>query len=720
MIRILSFVAVILAIGFGLSWLADRPGQLLLTWQGQQVETSLLVGIAAVAAVVLAVMVVWWLLRSIFTSPDRMKRYFRTRRKDRGYKALSVGLIAAGAGDAALARKMTHRTRGLLTAEDEPLIHVLEAQTYMIEGRHDEARAKFEAMAENPETRELGLRGLYLEARRLEADEAAEHYAERAAERAPHLPWAGRAALEYRTKNRNWDDALRLLDRQRATRMLARLEADRKKAVLLTARAMDVLESDPRQAASDAQAALKLAPGLVPAAITAAKALFRLNDLRRGSKILETVWKANPHPDVADTYVRARVGDSVQDRLKRAQKLEALKPNHAESLRVVASAALDAHEHKTARDKAEAALRQQPREGLYLLLADIEEADTGDEGRVRHWMSQAVKAPRDPAWTADGYVAREWAPVSPVTGEIDAFVWKVPVKELLVPEIEGGAAQPATNDPDEAIRSLPPVKAAEPASSAPVAGQKSDETSARKPIDIEGDTERTTEKATIAPAPTASQVSPSKAPASSAPGDVTPAPVVSPAPAPVAAGSERMEAAVQATSVSEAPADAASAKAGSGAVIIPLQSQNPPKTTAAPPKVAQAEEEKKGAQIADRSAEGSKPKWYQKPPLVIEPHERATTMDAHQEETAASERDHDEGSPALQRTQNLSRSEGGRPAAADPRHAERAADKQRAVADESASSGKSAFRGQPVDDPGVDEQADESFTARSSSRFRLF
>ena len=72
----------------------------------------------------------------------------------------------------------------------------------------------------------------------------------------------------------------------------------------------------------------------------------------------------------------------------------------------------------------------QPREGAYLLLADIEEAETGDQGRVRQYLAKAVRAPRDPAWVADGFVSERWAPVSPVTGKLDAFEWRVPVERL--------------------------------------------------------------------------------------------------------------------------------------------------------------------------------------------------------------------------------------------------------------------------------------------------
>ena len=45
-------------------------------------------------------------------------------------------------------------------------------------------------------------------------------------------------------------------------------------------------------------------------------------------------------------------------------------------------------------------------------------------------MARALNAARDPAWTADGFVSDRWLPVSPVTGRLDAFQWKVPVAEL--------------------------------------------------------------------------------------------------------------------------------------------------------------------------------------------------------------------------------------------------------------------------------------------------
>ena len=485
MIRILFFALLVLALGWGFSWLADRPGELSILWQGQQIEMSLMVAAGLALGLFAALAIFWWLVSAIVSSPRAATRYFRARKRDRGYQALSTGLIAAGAGNAALASKMAGRSRGLISADQEPLIHLLEAQTALIEGNHEAARKKFEAMAEDPETRELGLRGLYLEARRLGADEAASHYAERAAEKAPYLPWAAEATLEARSRDGRYGDALALLDQQRAARVLPKADADRQKAVLLTAQAEARLESDPKGARDDAQHALKLLPGFAPAAVIAARALQREENYRKAASILEAAWKHQPHPDVARLYTRLRSGDSTADRLKRAEKLEAMRPGDVDGALAVAEAALDARDFVKARRKAEEAIATAPRESAFLLLADIEEAETGNDGRIRHWLGQAIRAPRDPAWVADGHVSERWLPVSPSSGRIGAFEWKQPFDALTVAELdmappEGPAATPAAetaepSEPDEpqtltlitaeqasAPVSVPPARAVDP------------------------------------------------------------------------------------------------------------------------------------------------------------------------------------------------------------------------------------------------------------------
>ncbi|KAB2663055.1 heme biosynthesis protein HemY [Brucella tritici] len=447
MLRVLFYLAIVAALGFGFAWLADRPGELDVTFAGNHYNVPLITAVAGIVAIVAAILILWWLIKSIIQSPYTLRRHFRARKRDRGYQSLSTGLIAAGAGDAEAARRMTKQAGKLLSSDQEPLIKLLEAQTAMLEGRTEDARKGFEAMVEDPETRLLGLRGLYIEAQRVGARDAARHYAAEAAQQAPQLEWASSSMMGQLCAEGDWDGALKLVDARKQALAHSKDVVKKERAALLTAKAMAVVDVDHAQAKALALEANKLAPDLVPAAVVAARALFADGDVRKGSKILEAAWKRFPQLDIASTYVYARSGDTAQDRLKRAKHLVSLRSNNAEGSLALARAAYEAGDYRLARDNAEQVLRASPRESAYLLLADIEEAETGDQGKVREWLARAVKAPRDPAWTADGYVSEQWSPVSPVTGRLNSFEWKVPVVAL-APAIE--AEKPEIKGPVEA------------------------------------------------------------------------------------------------------------------------------------------------------------------------------------------------------------------------------------------------------------------------------
>lgn len=428
MLRILLFFLLVLVLCFGFAWVADRPGDVDLTWQGTQYSASLMTVLAALVAIVAAVMIVWAIIRTILNTPAIMSRWSRQRKKDRGYDALTKGLIAAGSGDASTARKFTKDSVKLLG--EAPLVGVLDAQTSLLEGKRDKARDRFEQMLESDDTKLIGLRGLFLEAEKQGAKDAARHYVEEAASLAPSVPWAGNAKLRYRATDGDWAGALNALDANRAAGLIEKDAAKRQRAVLLTAHAMVEEQSNPIQAVKLAKEAHKLAPDLVPAAIVGAAALMRGNELRKASKMIEAVWKHEPHPELANAYVHLRLGDSALDRLKRAENLANMKANHPEGKMAIAEASIEAQDWDKARDAMKSVITNAPTQRACLIMADIEEGEHGDKGRMRDWLSRAVRAPKDAAWTADGHVSEAWLPLSPVTGKIDAFEWKVPVEQL--------------------------------------------------------------------------------------------------------------------------------------------------------------------------------------------------------------------------------------------------------------------------------------------------
>lgn len=455
MFRLLFFFLLVLILGALFAWVADKPGSVSVVWLGTQYETTLMVALTVLVVLVSAILFVWSILRGLINTPQALTSFFQNRRRDRGYQALSRGLIAASSGDADEARRLARESGKLLG--NEPLVGLLNAQAALLEGRREDARIGFQAMLGEDNTKLVALRGLFLEAERQGEAEAARHYAVEAARLAPSLPWASSAKLKYLATDGDWEGALTALEANRAAGLIDKEKAKRQRAVLLTAMAIEEEPADPDEAMKHAREAHKLAKDLAPAAVIFARAASRTGDIRGATKVIETTWKQQPHPELGEAYVHVRSGDSVLDRLKRARKLADIRANHPEGAMLVTAAAIDAKDWELARSELEPVLTTHPSERACLLMADIEEGEHGDKGAMQVWLSRAVRAPADPAWTADGRVSETWLPVSPVTGEIDAFEWKVPVEQMggqpLVISAEDLVLEAAESESDPEISS---------------------------------------------------------------------------------------------------------------------------------------------------------------------------------------------------------------------------------------------------------------------------
>ena len=466
MTRVVIFLLAVAVLATGFVWVADRPGDVAITWIGYRIETSVMVAALALAALVIVLIVLWSIVRAILRSPEQVSLLFRHRRAVKGYLAISRGLIAIGAGDLASARRAADDAARL--SPGDPLALLLTAQSAQMAGDRSGAERAFREMTRREDTKLLGLRGLYIEAQRRNDPLAARLAAEEAgkADRAP--AWAGQAVLDYRCAAADWTGALESLDRMKPA--LTKSDYRRKRAVLLTAHALGADDRDAARAA--VLEAVKLAPDLVPSAALAGRRLAEAGELRKARRILERAWTANPHPDLAEVYADLRLGDSARERLSRMQKLADLAPGNIEGIIAVARAALDARDFTAAR-AALAPYRAAPTQRIATLMAEIEEAEHGDEGRVREWMVRAVRASGDPMWTADGTVSEHWQPVSP-SGRLDGYVWKVPLAEIGVvrPAIEAAsppmAAEPVTviaapeGAPAPQAEPVPPRKAQKP------------------------------------------------------------------------------------------------------------------------------------------------------------------------------------------------------------------------------------------------------------------
>ena len=301
----------------------------------------MLFALGAVLALAIAIAIVWGLLRFVFRIPSLVSVGAKARRREKGFQALSRGMLAVGAGDARGAAKHAYDANRLIG--HEPMAKLLQAQSAQLAGDRPRAVAAYNAMLDHHETHGIGLRGLHVEARRAGDHSAALQYAMRAHARAP-AAWAGQAVLDDRTRRGDWAGALATVDSNAAARLIDKPTANRWRAVIKTAMAEEAMERDPKAALALAQEACKLAPTLVPAAAISGRLTAQAGDYRRASRMLEAAYAQTPHPDLAAAYLRVRHGDSTEDRLARARALARMAPHDPESLLTVGRAALEAHD----------------------------------------------------------------------------------------------------------------------------------------------------------------------------------------------------------------------------------------------------------------------------------------------------------------------------------------------------------------------------------------
>lgn len=427
MIRALWFLLKVGVLVAAAIWLAERPGHVAIAWQGYVVETSFGMTVLILAAALAAAALSYRLLRGAWSAPARVRRWSRGRRRERGYRALTQGMVAVAAGDAATARRMARRADGLLN--EPPLTMLLSAQAAQLTGDDDAAKRYFEAMLERTETRFLGLRGLLTQALRAGDRVEALALARRARSMQPEAPWLLATLYDLEARAGEWSEAEGTLQHAVQSGALTPEDGRHHRAALLLERSFEAERRGRGDAAlAHAQAAHDLLPGFVPAAARLVRLLAKEGQQRRALKVVARTWRIHPHPELADAAREALDGTDPLSRVRQFEKLMAQAPGHVENHMAVARAAMDAALWGEARSHLNKALERQPSRRILTLLAELERGEHQDEEAARTWLAQAATAPPDPAWTCRscGQVAPAWAGLCGNCGAFDSMDWKSP------------------------------------------------------------------------------------------------------------------------------------------------------------------------------------------------------------------------------------------------------------------------------------------------------
>ncbi|WP_366658149.1 heme biosynthesis HemY N-terminal domain-containing protein [Fodinicurvata sp. EGI_FJ10296] len=422
-------VAVLVAIAI---WLAERPGDLEIEWQGYVVETTLGVALLALFVLIILCVVLYRLWRGLIGLPRLFGDWRHGSRRERGYKALTQGLVAVAAGDPDTAQKMARKADNLLQAP--PLTRLLSAQAAQLRGDQDAAQRYFEEMLQSPETEFLGLRGLLNQTLGSSDTTAALQYAQRAREISPQTRWVIEGCFELEVRHRKWDDALRTVSAGAKGGVFSEETARRHKAAIMVEQSREAeTAGDTSGAKRLAQKAVGLVPDFVPAILRDAKLLITANQHKKARKLIERHWAGTPHPDLFAVYLDALpAGTDALARVRAVETLVAAAPSEPESLLVLAESELEARLWGQARSNLLKVETLRPTPRVYRRLAELERAESNDVEAAQEWLAKVEESPPDPTWVCDacGTVTPTWTAVCNSCGTFNDLTWRSPIRVM--------------------------------------------------------------------------------------------------------------------------------------------------------------------------------------------------------------------------------------------------------------------------------------------------
>ena len=427
MLRTLWFLSMVVFISVSFSWLAGTPSYVSLDWRGYRVNTTIpiLVGMLCGFSLLLALIFrLWFFIRD---APKSIANIIFNKKRGRGYKALTAGMVAVAAGDTEEALKQAKLAEILLN--EPPLTMLLSAQAAQLNGDEKAAKEFFIEMTKKNDMEFLGLRGLITQAEKEGDAEKSLNLLKRAYFLRPKSAWVSKNLFELQVKNRCWNDASVTNQKLLKIGIIDQSSNRERNSVLSYQIGLNALSKNNRNDAfREFKRAYNLDPTFVPGVKSFVRELIDRGQHSKAQNAIEKTWKLCPHPHLLELYWEAAEAQNPMDRTQASQSLLKINPDHFESHIAIVKPALDAKLWGEARKHLEIITSGNQGEitsRVCRFWAELEKLENGDIEKTQSWLMRASRALSPETWVCGvcGVAVQEWLPSCSNCKQFNSFSW---------------------------------------------------------------------------------------------------------------------------------------------------------------------------------------------------------------------------------------------------------------------------------------------------------
>lgn len=397
MIVLFVVIALLVLTGLFVLWASRLPGGLTIDFgTGAAYEIELVVALLGLLLLGAAIAVIWSFVTGLLSFPTRFGKARRASKVREANRALADGLLAAEAGDTVLAKKLSKKAAQ--HAEDDRLKLLLEARTAEVSDDWANAERAWGQLARLPGGQMAGLRGAAAAASARGDLLASEARAREALELKSSADWPFNSLFDSQVAAGRWADALATLETGERRNQIPAERSRKRRAVLLTAHALQLGNTERRQAHLQLSEAVKAAPDFPVASYHFARQLMIDDKTRQAQSALEAGWRSRPHAALAHLSRKLDPEASPEAMAQRLRNLASVHPDHRESRILKAELAMIERAWLDAVKGIALLVEEKPTARLCLLMEKAL-GGYGDDDEADRWARMAITASREAEWS---------------------------------------------------------------------------------------------------------------------------------------------------------------------------------------------------------------------------------------------------------------------------------------------------------------------------------
>ena len=350
----------------------------------------------------------------------------KLQNKEKGYNAFVSGMIALANKDYKRAILESKKISNHL--DDNPsLVLLLKSEIFKVEKKYDELSVVYENMSKNKHTENLGYRGMMEQYLRAQDYHHAFIYGERLFNNNPFIEKIYDTLVSIIAKTNNWQQLLIISDRAFSKKIIDKKVYEENKSIGFFEIAKIKQLSEIEESLKYMQKALKFRKNFPPYIKLYINLLIQNKNYNLAKKSIKKAWNELPHAEYKESILSLAAHLEIE-MSELVKYIAGASYKNEESIILMVETFVESKKWDDARNQIKGLLDVRPKKEVCLLMAKIEEGDSGDVQKINAWTQRAKDGAANNIWicTISKKSQQTWSSVSEA-GYFNSLEWRQPI-----------------------------------------------------------------------------------------------------------------------------------------------------------------------------------------------------------------------------------------------------------------------------------------------------